>query len=236
MKLQYLGDARDAFKWDMLHWMCTSSSFSKLVFVPLLTPDIKGSNEGLTPHHRFACQDMLRPFLESLKEEPRSLHRISALGTINLEKQFEVCVFAPETATASGNQRNAYWSGFDAHEFENAIVFFDPDNGFETKTQSGSKWVRHDELRRLFTQLPQTSVAIVYQHRPRRRWTELFAELSQNLTYAHTAIAVHEATLAFVALAGNAVVGKLITTALEKYVAQHPLVTMTSLVCREGQS
>jgi hypothetical protein len=23
MKLQYLGDARDAFKWDLLHWICT---------------------------------------------------------------------------------------------------------------------------------------------------------------------------------------------------------------------
>ena len=45
MKLQYLGDARDAFRWDLLHWMCTRSSpcFRELVFVPMLTPDVQAS-------------------------------------------------------------------------------------------------------------------------------------------------------------------------------------------------
>ena len=32
MKHQYLGDSRDAFKWDLLHWICSISTFSKLSF------------------------------------------------------------------------------------------------------------------------------------------------------------------------------------------------------------
>ena len=36
MKLQYLGDSRDAFKWDLLHWLCTRAepAFARLLFVP----------------------------------------------------------------------------------------------------------------------------------------------------------------------------------------------------------
>jgi hypothetical protein len=42
VKLQYLGDSRDAFKWDLLHWLCTRAepAFARLLFVPLLTPDV----------------------------------------------------------------------------------------------------------------------------------------------------------------------------------------------------
>jgi len=41
VKLQYLGDSRDAFKWDLLHWLCTRAepAFARLLFVPLLTAD-----------------------------------------------------------------------------------------------------------------------------------------------------------------------------------------------------
>jgi hypothetical protein len=40
-KLQYLGDSRDAFKWDLLHWLCTRAepAFARLVFSSLLTAD-----------------------------------------------------------------------------------------------------------------------------------------------------------------------------------------------------
>jgi hypothetical protein len=234
MKLQYLGDARDAFKWDLLHWICTTSSFSKLVFVPLLTPDFEGSREGLTPHHRFKCQDFIRPFLDLLKEKPRGLKRICALGSANSAKQFEVCVFAPERFIGSGPARSEYWLDFDASTLENCVVFFDPDNGYETKMQRGSKWIRHDELKALFARLPETSIAVVYQHRPRRQWTDLFADLTQNLAYVHTAVAVHESNLAFVAMAGNAPAGIQIATIMKNYADAPPAVSFTPLLCDEN--
>ncbi len=234
MKLQYLGDARDAFKWDLLYWICTTSSFSKLVFVPLLTPDREGSNEGLTPHHRFKCEDFIRPFLDSLKEEPRTLNRIAALGTANPEKQFQVSVFAPERFIGAGTKRREYWSDFDASTLENSIVFFDPDTGYETKTRHGPKWIRQGELKNLFARLPETSMALVYQHRHRCPWVYQFAKLTQNLAYVHTAIAAHEPNLAFVAMAGNATSGKEITQAMKEYaVRRHPAVAVTELLSRD---
>jgi hypothetical protein len=234
MKLQYLGDSRDAFKWDLLHWICTTSPFSKLVFIPLLTSDIKGSNEGLIPHHRFQCQPFIRSFLDSLKEEPRSLNRIENLGRIDPTRTFEVSVFAPEREIAAGLKRQEYWSGFDASLLHNSVVFFDPDNGYETRTQKGPKWIGHDELENLFACLPETSVALIYQHRPRRIWSELFADLAKSITYVDTAVAVYEPTLAFVAMANNVTAGRQITLALEKYSRNHAEVKFTPLFNSEG--
>jgi hypothetical protein len=231
MKLQYLGDARDAFKWDLLHWICTTSPFSNLLFVPLLTPDRAGSGEGLTSHHRFNCQDFIRPFLDKLKDEPRCLNRISMLGKLDSKKQFQVSVFGPERFILSGAKHSEYWSDFDVSTLENAVVFFDPDNGFETKRQyekkkqPGPKWIGHDELRELFDRLPQTSVAVVYQHRPFfRKWPALFNELTQNLAYVHTAVVVHESNLAFIGMAGNDEAGHHIASAMKKYADANPSV------------
>lgn len=225
MKLQYLGDARDAFKWDLLHWICTRSSppFSELIFVPLLTPDVEGSTAGLTPHHWFECRDFIRQFVISLKKEPRSLARISRLGAVEPNKEFHVSIFSPKRFVGSGAKRTEYWSGFKSY-IKNCVVFFDPDNGFETKTQSGTKWIRHSELKDFFARLPKTSVAVVYQHRPRRKWADLFAELSGKLGYLHTAVATYESNLAFVAMAGNASAGQRIATVIQSYAKEHPIV------------
>src|SRR3989344_854963 len=145
MKLQYLGDARDAFKWDLLHWMCTKSSphFDELAFVPMLTPDIEKSNEGQTPHQWFECRDFIRPFVASLKKEPRSLERITTLGSSEKNApSFRVSLFAPSEYIGSGNQRAKYWASFEPEKYENAVVFFDPDISVVTNTQHGTKWVR----------------------------------------------------------------------------------------------
>ena len=225
MKLQYLGDSRDAFKWDLLHWICTRSSpsFDKLAFVPLLTPDIEGSNEGRTPAHLFECRCFVHSFVASLKDKPRSLARIETLGTAepNVTPFHVSVVFGTKKFTGSGKRRAEYWSGFEPEEFSNSVVFFDPDNGFETKTRRGEKWIRHTELKDLFSRLPETSVAVVYQHRPRRKWDDLFVDLKENLGYVHTAIAAYESNLAFVAMAGTASAGKRVLSAIQSYADEH---------------
>lgn len=224
MKLQYLGDARDAFKWDFLHWICTKSSkpFGELVFMPMLTYDDKNSNEGQIHHSRFECREFIRPFIESLKQEPRSLEHINKLGTAeNGQPQFRVTTFTPTRYISRGTRRNDYWHDFDPEKYENAVVFFDPDNGFETKTKKATKWIRHDELKFYLSKLPKTSVIVVYQHRPRRTWGDLFADLTENLGYAHTAVAAYESDLAFVAMAGNEKTGHRIHKSIKNYADLH---------------
>lgn len=232
MKLQYLGDSRDAFKWDLLHWICTKSSphFDELAFVSMLTPDIEKSTEGQTPHQWFESREFIRPFVASLKNEPRSLERIVALGAAEKNlPPFHVSLFSPSEYICAGKLRTNYWNSFEPEKFENAVVFFDPDNGFETKTQHGTKWIRHAEMKGFLSRLPKSSVAVVYQHCPRRKWVELFTEFKDNLGYAHTAIAAHESNLAFVAMASNASTGRRVLAAIKCYADEHPLVYHTVL-------
>lgn len=233
MKLQYLGDVRDAFKWDLLHWICTKSSprFDKLFFVSMLTPDIEKSNEGQIPHQQFECRDFIRLFLDALRKEPRSLERITALRSAEHNSPaFDVPIFAPARYIGSGKQRAKYWTGFEPEKLENTVVFFDPDNGFETTTQHETKWIRHSELKDFLARLPETSVVVVYQHRPRlRKWDDLFADLKDKLEYADTAVAAYEGNLAFVAMAGNASAGGSIFAAIKGYAKEHRVVRHTVL-------
>jgi hypothetical protein len=163
--------------------------------------------------------------------EPRSLKQIEKLGTANRDKQFPVYVFAHDREIGSGAKRSEYWFDLDVSKFENSILFFDPDNGYETKTQHGVKWIRHYELRNILAQLPESSVALVYQHRPRRRWVDVFKDLSQRLAYAPVVVAAHESNLAFVAMATNATAGNKIAASIKEYAADsYPFVTFTPLL------
>jgi hypothetical protein len=233
MKLQYLGDARDAFKWDLLHWLCTRSppAFEELVFMPLLTPDEPGSGEGRTPHAWFPCREFVRPFVESLRCEPRDLTRVCALGSLDCSRpSFRVSIHGPGRILAAVDKRAEYWADLGSELHANAIVFLDPDNGFETKTQHGAKWVRHSELAELLAQLPDSSIVVVYQHRPRlQKWAEVFAGLSARLDYARLAVAAYEGDLAFVVLANCTKSGVRARLALEGYVSQHRTVRSCQL-------
>jgi hypothetical protein len=106
MKLQYLGDSRDAFKWDLLHWLCTRAepAFARLLFVPLLTPDDAEPRDGRTPHAWFPCQPPIRPFVAGLAAAPRSLERIAALG--GLEDNYPLAATVKQTAAfGEGSER-----------------------------------------------------------------------------------------------------------------------------------
>ena len=203
-------------------WVCTRSSppFSKLVFVPLLTPPGKG-NEGRIPQERFPCRDFIRPFLASLRIEPRTLERISGLGTAEPTRSFQVSVFAPERFLRAGVERPEYWMDFDASKHEYSVVFFDPDIGFETKKQDGQKWISHDELTDVFARLPQNSAVVVYQHWPHRAWETVFTELERRIDYAHMAAVAYEPNLAFVAIAGNHATAQRAAAAIKKYAEEH---------------
>jgi len=118
----------------------------------------------------FLLSGLHPSLLDCLKTEPRRLDRIAGLAGLHPDLRFEMSIFEPERKLPSGKNRSSYWNGFDASACHNAIVFFDPDNGFETKTKRGDQWVRHDELEALFSRLPETSIMIIYQHKPHKKW------------------------------------------------------------------
>jgi hypothetical protein len=199
VKLQYLGDSRDAFKWDLLHWLCTRAEppFARLLFIPLLTPDDAVPRDERTPHAWFPCRPLIRPFVAGLATLPRSLERIAALGAIEQGHPLEVTVAQAHAFVDRDARRASYWDWGHPERYADTLVFLDPDNGFEARTQRGPKWVRHAEVKWLLERLPGSSAVAVYQHRPRmRRWDDLFTDLAARLDYAPNVLAVHEANLA----------------------------------------
>ena len=226
MKIQYLGDYRDAFKWDLLHWACTRSSptFCRLVFVPLLTLDDPVPRDGQMPHERFEARDFIHAFVAELRRAPRDIRRVAQLGTQDGETSFNVSIHAPHRIVPDHTARPKYWENFDPRSLDDCIVFLDPDNGFEIKTQRGGKWVLDAEIRWLLETLPSSSAIVVYQHWPHRAWPTVFAELARRLSFAPFLCAVHDHTLAFVALSRNADAFGRLERAFHAYAAAHPKV------------
>ena len=47
------------------------------------------------------------------------------------------------------------------------MIVLDPDNGMETKSGRGNKWLRYDELRHVHDSMDDLSVVLVFQFIPR---------------------------------------------------------------------
>lgn len=232
MKLQYLGDVRDAFKWDLLHWICTRSDppFKRLLFVPLLTRDDNNPRDGRIPHMRYPCRPEIRPLLHKLAGHPRSFDTVQALGQLEKERDFEVRLYHPSRPIGVGTRRTDYWQGIEAEGSSDTLVFLDPDNGFETKTRRGAKWVRHQEIRTILKITPGFGAVVVYQHRPQRRpWSEFLGVLQDQLAYTTYAIAAYEADLAFVILGSRMDTPIRLVGAVCAYAADHSVVKVAQL-------
>ncbi len=229
MKLQYLGDYRDAFKWDLLHWLCSRSEpgFRSLLFVPFLTADDENPRDGQIPHDRFAARAVVQRFVAALRAGPRRLEAVTPLGAIDAERPFTVTIHSPAGVVPRGSARSDYWNGLPLPA--SSIVFIDPDNGFETKTRKGPKWVRHTEVESLLARLPESSAVVVYQHRPRKTWKQVFDSLAPRLSYAAHAVATFDSTLAFIILARSAKVSERLLAAAQEYARQHGTVECAAL-------
>lgn len=230
MKLQYLGDWRDAFKWDLLHWLCVDSApaFARLVFIPLLTPDDQNPADGRIPPSRFRARPFIQAFVNSLSEAPRDLRRVTALGNADPGRHIDVVVHGYDRHVPSRDRRGDYWADFDwAHD--NSIVFLDPDNGFETKTNRGDKWVLHAEVAQLVDNLPPSSAVVVYQHRPHETWNAVFAKLAESLSYVPFAAAAYDHGLAFVVASRSGSTYQRVVDAMRRYVAGHGQVRWAEL-------
>lgn len=229
MKLQYLGDVRDSFKWDLLHWLCTEAEppYQRLLFVPLLTPDDVHQQDGRISHLRFKCRPEIRGLVASLAQQPKSFEPLRMLGHIGGSRSFEVVLYRPDAHVEHGSTRHAYWEEIGALVTPDTLVFLDPDNGFETKTRAGPKWVRHREVEEV---LSHGAEVAVYQHRPQRRpWEQVFAGLAARLDYSLYAAAAYEPNLAFVLLARTPVGESRLRRAVEGYVTRHASVQLTEL-------
>lgn len=216
MKLQYLGDSRDSFKWDLLHFAVTNTNLTRLYYVPWLTPNDPVPIHGNMQPNRFPCRQEILEFNRRLRVA-KDLSMIGELGKISGLGSFDVHLFHPERYVEPGPDRNRYLSDFAPETLRGTLVFLDPDNGFETTTQRGVKWVRYQEIEAVLKRVPEDSAIVVYQHRPMRTWDDILREIRSKCAFSPFFMAIIESNLSFIFLSKDNRTFQTLSESIEAY-------------------
>ncbi|MCG2722725.1 MAG: hypothetical protein L6290_12050 [Thermodesulfovibrionales bacterium] len=175
MKLQYLGDSKDSFKWDYHDYLTSALGFDLLNILLMMTLD-DTTNEGKTKPDWFPARKEIIQFCNALRTE-RDLFMIKSLPT-KTGASYKLNLHKPENYI-SRNDRNSYWNGLPNHCDQ--VVFLDPDNGIEPEKKYNEKHVRYSEILSMLKQISNNSVISVFQHFRRIKFTNDFARIQERL-------------------------------------------------------
>lgn len=160
MKLQYLGDSKDAFKWDYLDFLAKGMNTPALNVVLMKTPDDK-SEEGKTSSMLFPSSDEIQNFCRDLREN-QDFCFLSQLPNYTGGK-YAVCLHKEDNYFVNASASRAeYFSGIKSAA--NDIVFLDPDIGFEPPKGGNVKHVKYSDMRDIYDGAHQDAVILVFQH------------------------------------------------------------------------
>ena len=178
MKRQYLGDAKDAFKWDYLDFLTRGLKIQLLNILLMLTPD-DNSKQGKSNPRLFPAPDIW-PFCDKLREKRdfgllRGLpERVALAGRAT--PPYEVRLHNGESLFVnSGKKRVEYFSGLPQNKAQ--IVFLDPDVGFEPQGGGSEEHVKFSDVRKILGEISQDSVVVIYQDLTRKIPQEFFSEI-----------------------------------------------------------
>jgi hypothetical protein len=176
MKLQYLGDSKDSFKWDYHDYLTSEMSCPFLNIFLMMTPDDK-TNDGKTAPSRFPARTEIIDFCKTLKEY-RNLDLIHELPSRTGSK-YVVKLHKPDIYITHQN-RTSYFSGITAEY--NQVIFLDPDNGFQPEKKTNEKHVLYSEVNNLLKQISSGSIISVFQHFRRIPFTKDFESIKHHLS------------------------------------------------------
>jgi hypothetical protein len=193
LKCQYLGDARDAFKWEYQDHLTRQLGYSLLQIIPMLTAD-DGTNEGMTHPARYPAANVFHDFCLRLRMS-RSLIDLRELPSLT-GADYQVELHRPDETFLEG-ERESYFS--DLGGGSDQVVFVDPDIGFEPKGRY-EKHVAFADVEKILDQISHESVVSVYQHqRQGESYCDTIAGIRRRLPGVHCA-AIYGHHVMFVAI------------------------------------
>ena len=173
MKLQYLGDSKDAFKWDYLDFLVKSLNMGskeyKLLVVPMLT-DSDNTKQGQTDPSEFSSSKEVQKFCVYLQNK-RELKKIKELSSytnsdydIYIHK--EKCHEKEEWFVNNDSFRRTYFPNIS--KGGKTVLFLDPDKGFETKHLKNTKehHVKYCDIKNIYNDAKKDDIIVVFQHAP----------------------------------------------------------------------
>ncbi|MCF6211933.1 MAG: hypothetical protein L3K24_14955 [Gammaproteobacteria bacterium] len=193
MKLQYLGDSKDSFKWDYHDFLVSELEYPLLNIALMMTPDDDGNN-GKTHPSLFPARNEVIEFCQYLREN-RSVNSIKVLPGIT-GGSYQVQLHNNSTNIVNSN-RKEYFSGLNGAG--NQVLFLDPDNGFEPEKSINEKHVGYNDISNILEQVSENTVISVFQHHRRKSFPDDFARIKQRLKTGYTT-AIYWHALMFVAI------------------------------------
>jgi hypothetical protein len=196
VKLQYLGDSKDSFKWDYLDALTVGLGSSTLRVAWMMTAD-DGTSEGASAPERYPARSGVVDLCRVLRES-RNPQRLEALPTISGGG------YRVEMDSVGGHflhhERDRYFGSLTVGSGQ--VLFLDPDNGFEPETRCSEKHVQYREIQALLQRTPPDSVITIFQHHRRKHFPDDFARIRERLDGGHST-ALYWHSLMFVTLAAT---------------------------------
>ncbi|MHB1200046.1 MAG: hypothetical protein ACYCZ6_10900 [Polaromonas sp.] len=196
MKLQYLGDSKDSFKWDYHHFLVEALGYGRLKIAWMMTPD-DGGPDGRTAPELFPARREILHLCNQLRAT-RDLALLSDMPT-KMGASYAVSFHEP-TERLLGGIQHSFFSGIETGEDQ--VIFLDPDKGFEPERSSSDGHVRYRYLDGLLKSIAPGLVVTVFQHHRRKKFPEDFTRIREQLLSGH-ACAVYWHSLMFVCIAAS---------------------------------
>ena len=219
MKLQYLGDSKDSFKWDYHDYLACELKYPWLNVVSMLTPD-DGGHQGKTKAEWFPARTPILRFCRELQNN-RTIERIKTLPR-NTGGPYEVTLHKDGCRLTN---RAEYFSGFDSTREQ--LVFLDPDNGFEPEKSCDDKYVSYRDIATLVGQLSGTSIVSVFHHFRRVSFPDDFARIRARLGSTCYSTAIYWHSLMFVAVGKSEQSMEAVIAANKRYARDRPVKVIT---------
>jgi hypothetical protein len=193
MKLQYLGDSRDSFKWDYHDFLTTSVRYPLFNVALMMTPEDK-TKDGSTKPHTYQSRSKIIDFCTDLRK-CKEIELIKQLPS-RTDADYQVALHKNGTLITNKNRRE-YFSDITR---ENKQVFFlDPDNGFQPEKKYSTKHVLYSDIESILQQISEQSVISVFQYFRRISFVTDFARIRKRLIRGN-ATAIYWHSLMFVAI------------------------------------
>ena len=182
MKNQYFGDRNDFLKYDLVLTLIEKIDLLNFfTFIPMLTQD-DGSSDGGKTKYDGSRRKELDDFLKScVKKSNRNIKNLRSF--ISSYKHIEYCPYRDDEYFSHA-RRKQYFDSVDTSALNESVILIDPDNGFEVKSMRsgiGHKYLKYSELSDLYARMGSNSLIMVYQHIPRVKREDYFAQIGQEV-------------------------------------------------------